>query len=87
MIDDVIPQRDRVELRMSAQPENLALARLALSGVAASVGAPDEVVGDLTDWCNEQWITAARVTGVGDFSSATVAWFDTDYGGGLYRKQ
>jgi serine/threonine-protein kinase RsbW len=47
MIDSVIPQRDRVELRMSAHPENLALARLALSGIAASVGASEEVIGDL----------------------------------------
>lgn len=38
----------------------------------------DEVVSDLTDWCNEQRITAARVTGVGGFSSATVAWFDPE---------
>ena len=38
----------------------------------------DEVVRDLTNWCNEQRITAARVTGVGGFSSATVAWFDPE---------
>ncbi len=38
----------------------------------------DEVVRDLTGWCNEQRISAARLTGVGGFSSATVAWFDPE---------
>jgi uncharacterized protein len=36
----------------------------------------DEVVEQLTAWCNEQRITAARLTGIGGFSTATVAWFD-----------
>jgi uncharacterized protein len=36
----------------------------------------DEVVEQLTAWCNEQRITAARLTGIGGFSMATVAWFD-----------
>jgi serine/threonine-protein kinase RsbW len=36
-----------VELRMDARPENLAYARLALAGIAASVGASREVVADL----------------------------------------
>jgi uncharacterized protein len=36
----------------------------------------DEVVERLTSWCNEQRITAARLTGIGCFSTATVAWFD-----------
>jgi uncharacterized protein len=36
----------------------------------------DEVIEQLTTWCNEQRITAARLTGVGGFSTATVAWFD-----------
>jgi predicted DNA-binding protein with PD1-like motif len=34
------------------------------------------VVEQLTTWCNEQRITAARVIGIGGFSTATVAWFD-----------
>lgn len=38
----------------------------------------DEVVGQLTDWCRANAITAARFTGVGAFSDATVAWFDWD---------
>jgi hypothetical protein len=36
----------------------------------------DEVIEQLTAWCNEQRIIAARLTGVGGFSTATVAWFD-----------
>ncbi|HEY7691851.1 MAG TPA: ATP-binding protein [Gaiellaceae bacterium] len=36
-----------VELVLDARPENLALARLALAGVAATAGAPREVVSDL----------------------------------------
>jgi serine/threonine-protein kinase RsbW len=36
-----------VELTLDAQPQNLALIRLALAGVAATVGAPREVVSDL----------------------------------------
>jgi serine/threonine-protein kinase RsbW len=39
--------RDMVELRMQARAENLALARLALAGMAGSVGAPHETVADL----------------------------------------
>jgi uncharacterized protein len=38
----------------------------------------DEVVGKLIGWCDEQEITAARLTGVGASSSATVAWFDPE---------
>lgn len=38
---------DSVELRMDARPENLAYARLALAGIAASAGASREVVADL----------------------------------------
>jgi uncharacterized protein len=38
----------------------------------------DDVLQELTNWCNERRITAARLTGVGAFSSATVAWFDPD---------
>jgi predicted DNA-binding protein with PD1-like motif len=33
----------------------------------------DEVVEQLTAWCNEQRITAARLTGISGFSAATVA--------------
>jgi predicted DNA-binding protein with PD1-like motif len=33
----------------------------------------DEVVGDLTDWCNEQRITAARVTGVGGEAQKSIS--------------
>jgi serine/threonine-protein kinase RsbW len=36
-----------VELTITARPENLAIARLALAGVAASAGASREVVADL----------------------------------------
>ena len=36
----------------------------------------DEVVEQLTTWCNEQGISAARFTGIGGFATATVAWFD-----------
>lgn len=36
----------------------------------------DELVDQFTTWCNEQQITAARLTGIGGFSTATVAWFD-----------
>ena len=35
-------------------------------------------VSELTKWYNEQRLTGARLTGVGGFSSATVAWFDSD---------
>ncbi len=44
-------QRDEgtevVELRVAARPENVALARLALNGVATAAGAPPAVVADL----------------------------------------
>jgi uncharacterized protein len=40
--------------------------------------AGDEVVETLTNWCNQEGITAACLTGVGAFSSATVAWFDPE---------
>jgi predicted DNA-binding protein with PD1-like motif len=36
----------------------------------------DEAVEQLRAWCNEHRITAARLTGIGGFSTATVAWFD-----------
>ena len=36
-----------VELRISARPENLSLARLALVGVAETAGASDDLVADL----------------------------------------
>jgi predicted DNA-binding protein with PD1-like motif len=38
----------------------------------------DEVVEELTRWCSEHGVTAARFTGVGGFSDATVAWFDPE---------
>ena len=38
----------------------------------------DEVIDQLTRWCRKQAVTAARLTGVGGFSDATVAWFDPD---------
>jgi hypothetical protein len=38
----------------------------------------DEVIEQLTRWCQNQGVTAARLTGVGGFSDATVAWFDCD---------
>ncbi len=40
-------RRDTVELTISARPENLAIARLALAGVAATAGASREVVADM----------------------------------------
>jgi anti-sigma regulatory factor (Ser/Thr protein kinase) len=39
--------RGTVVLTLDARPENLALTRLALAGVAANAGAPREVVSDL----------------------------------------
>ncbi len=36
----------------------------------------DEALAELTDWCEAEGVTAARLTGVGAFSAATVAWFD-----------
>jgi len=36
-----------LELTLDARPQNLALIRLALAGVAANAGAPREVVSDL----------------------------------------
>jgi serine/threonine-protein kinase RsbW len=38
---------DVIELRIAALPENIAFARLTLSGVASSAGAPADVVADL----------------------------------------
>jgi serine/threonine-protein kinase RsbW len=38
---------DIVELRIAARAENVALARLALSGVAATAGVPPDVVADM----------------------------------------
>ena len=38
---------ETVELRITARPENVALARLALNGVAVAAGAPPDVVSDL----------------------------------------
>jgi serine/threonine-protein kinase RsbW len=40
-------RQDTVELTIAARPENLAIARLALAGVAATAGASREVVADL----------------------------------------
>jgi serine/threonine-protein kinase RsbW len=42
-----VPRGATVELRMQALPENLALARLALAGVALNAGLPDDAVADL----------------------------------------
>ena len=39
--------RGTVVLTLDARPENLALTRLALAGVAANAGAPREVIADL----------------------------------------
>lgn len=36
----------------------------------------DEAFGEITRWCKEEGVTAARLTGVGAFAEATVAWFD-----------
>jgi serine/threonine-protein kinase RsbW len=38
---------ERIELRLDANPDNLVLARLALTGLAAVAGAPPNVVADL----------------------------------------
>ena len=40
-------ERDTVELRIPAAPENLALARLALAGVGTVAGAGEDVIFDL----------------------------------------
>jgi serine/threonine-protein kinase RsbW len=40
-------ERNTIELRIPARPENLALARLALAGVATVAGARDDVIADL----------------------------------------
>jgi len=40
-------ERDTVELRIPAHPENLALARLALAGVGTLAGAGEDVIADL----------------------------------------
>lgn len=69
---EVIPMRDRVELRMSAKAENLGLARLALSGVAASVGAPEEVVGDLKLAVTEACTNAIQHAYAADHDGAEV---------------
>ena len=45
--DTPVPVQETVELRISARPENLSLARLALAGVGATIGAPAEVIADL----------------------------------------
>lgn len=42
-----MPTQGTVVLTLDARPENLALTRLALAGVAANAGAPREVVSDL----------------------------------------
>jgi serine/threonine-protein kinase RsbW len=39
--------QETIELRIAARSENLVLARLALAGVAANAGAPEEIVADL----------------------------------------
>jgi len=41
------PPRGTVVLTLDARPENLALTRLALAGVAANAGAPQDIVADL----------------------------------------
>jgi hypothetical protein len=39
----------------------------------------DEAVDELTGWCRSRQVMAARLTGVGAFSEATVAWFDWEH--------
>jgi serine/threonine-protein kinase RsbW len=46
-IDSQTRDSETVELRIAAKAENIALARLALSGVASAVGASADVVADL----------------------------------------
>jgi serine/threonine-protein kinase RsbW len=45
--DITMPPHGTVVLTLDARPENLALTRLALAGVAANAGAPREVLADL----------------------------------------
>ena len=47
MNDVTSPSGQTLELTLDARPQNLALIRLALAGVAANAGAPREVVSDL----------------------------------------
>ncbi len=47
MTDIGVQPHGTVVLTLDARPENLALTRLALAGVAANTGAPREVVSDL----------------------------------------
>ena len=69
-----------VELRIAARAENVALARLALSGVAAAAGAPPGVVADLKLAVSEACTNAvqhayageaARTTGRSSFASSS----------------
>jgi len=59
-----------VELTINARPENLAIARLALAGVAATVGASREVIADLklavTEACTNAIQHAYRGSGADD---------------------
>ena len=70
-------QRETVELRISARPENLSLARLALAGVGATVGAPAEVIADLkvavTEACTNA-IKHAYLEGGGDDEGIVVSY-------------
>jgi serine/threonine-protein kinase RsbW len=59
-----------VELRLDARPENLALTRLALAGVAAVAGASREIASDLklavTEACTNVIRHAYGATGTGE---------------------
>jgi anti-sigma regulatory factor (Ser/Thr protein kinase) len=61
---------DTVELRMTPKPENLALARLALTGVGAVAGATDAAVSELklavTEACTNAILHAYNGGAVGE---------------------
>jgi len=61
---------DTVELTINARPENLAIARLALAGIAATAGASREVIADLklavTEACTNAIQHAYRGCGAKD---------------------
>lgn len=61
-----------VVLTLDARPENLALTRLALAGVAANAGAPREVVADLKLAVTEACTNVIQHAYEGDGSVGTI---------------
>ena len=73
--------RGTVVLTLDARPENLALTRLALAGVATNAGAPREVVSDLklavTEACTN---VIQHAYGVGDGFGTIVVRYSSEPG-------